>query len=71
MVLDNSLLTTADLAVRFGVNRTIAAEWCRTGVIPATKIGNTWLVRSQDVVDFHPPSKTPGSPGWMAGRKRK
>ena len=67
----NDLLTTADLALRFNVSRTTAARWCRDNEFPTVKVGNTWLVDSQDVENFQPPSQTPGSRGWKAGRKRK
>jgi excisionase family DNA binding protein len=45
----NELLSLREVAERVGVHYMTAYRWVRTGRLPATKRGGTWVVESQEV----------------------
>lgn len=48
---DTEYLTPAEVAQRLRVSVYTAREWCKRGVIPATKApgGKGWLVRADEI----------------------
>ena len=42
------LISSADVAERAAVGQETARRWIRTGKLPATKVGHTWLVTEDD-----------------------
>src|SRR6187397_616201 len=45
-------LTLNETAVRLGVHYMTAYKYVRTGRLPATKVGQEWLVEQADLVSF-------------------
>ena len=54
-------LGTAEVAQHFHVHRDTATNWCRQGLIPATKLGKKWIVLAKDLPD-QKPRPTPVKP---------
>jgi len=56
------MLTTRQVAERYGVVRKTAERWCEAGLLPgAEKIGvgrrATWLIPEEALVGFEPPAQ--------------
>ena len=49
---NNGLLTIADLCERLHVSRNTAYRLLAAQVIPAFKVGRSWRIPAQNVVDF-------------------
>jgi len=45
----NQIYDAQKLAKFFGVSRKTARDWCKTGKLPAFKIGKEWKVRVEDL----------------------
>jgi len=45
----NQIYDAQKLAKFFGVSRETARDWCKTGKLPAFKIGKEWKVRQEDL----------------------
>jgi excisionase family DNA binding protein len=48
----NDLMTVREVADYFRVSRVTVWRWCQDGVIPAFRIGRTWRIRYDDLVDL-------------------
>lgn len=48
----NNLMTVREVADYFRVSRVTVWRWCQDGVIPAFRIGRTWRIRYDDLVDL-------------------
>ena len=46
------LLTIAEVAAYLKLSRRTAWRWCKSGHLPAFKIGHQWRVAQQDLEDF-------------------
>jgi excisionase family DNA binding protein len=46
---DDKILGVEDLAKFFGVSDQTIWRWCKSGKIPAFKIGSQWKVRQSDL----------------------
>jgi excisionase family DNA binding protein len=46
---DDKILDTADIAKFFGVTEDTVALWCRSGRLPAFKLGGRWRMRQSDL----------------------
>ena len=53
------LLTTADVARRYGVSLTTAEKWCRRGYLDCVALGNgrnkRWIIPAVELDDFERP----------------
>ena len=47
--MSDKILTVPDMAKFFGVSKKTIYEWCKTGSLPAFKIGQEWMVRQSDL----------------------
>lgn len=45
----NILYTVGNIAKFFGVSKKTAGTWCKTGKLPAFKIGKEWKIRVSDL----------------------
>ena len=45
----DKILHVTDITKFFGVSRQTVWDWCRTGKLPAFKIGKDWQVRQSDL----------------------
>lgn len=45
---ESKLYSASDLAKRAGVSPSYVARLCRTGKLPATRLGGTWIIRAED-----------------------
>jgi excisionase family DNA binding protein len=45
----DKILTVPEMAKFFGVSKKTIYEWCKTGGLPAFKIGQEWMVRQSDL----------------------
>ena len=45
----DKILNTPEMAKFFGVSKKTIYEWCKTGHLPAFKIGQEWMVRQSDL----------------------
>jgi excisionase family DNA binding protein len=43
------ILNAPEMAKFFGVSKKTIYEWCKTGHLPAFKIGQEWMVRQSDL----------------------
>jgi len=43
-----AILSATDLAKKAGVAPSYIARLCRTGRLPASKLGGTWMIRAED-----------------------
>lgn len=57
------MLTTSQVAERYGVTRWQVTRWISTGLLAATKYGRDWLIDEAALETFQRPRKT--------GRPRK
>ncbi|MBX4204990.1 MAG: helix-turn-helix domain-containing protein [Candidatus Doudnabacteria bacterium] len=46
---DDKILNVEELAKFFGVSTQTIWRWCKTGKIPAFKIGSQWKIRQSDL----------------------
>jgi len=46
---DDKILNVEELAKFFGVSAQTIWRWCKTGKIPAFKIGSQWKIRQSDL----------------------
>ncbi|MFF5325131.1 helix-turn-helix domain-containing protein [Janibacter hoylei] len=49
---DQTHLSVADLAVLFGVTKETVRRWLTMGVIPAYKVGASWVILTAEVRDW-------------------
>jgi excisionase family DNA binding protein len=54
------VMTLDQVAKLTGRNVSLLARWARAGRIPATKIGNVWLVAESDLAIIDAMPRTPG-----------
>ncbi len=47
--MQDKILTVPEMAKFFGVSKKTIYEWCKTGALPAFKIGQEWMVRQSDL----------------------
>jgi len=45
----DQILTVPEIAKFFGVTKKTVYEWCKSGHLPAFKIGQEWMVRQSDL----------------------
>lgn len=45
----DTIMTAEQIGAFFGVSKKTVWEWCKTGKIPAFKIGKEWRVRQSDL----------------------
>lgn len=45
----DKILNAPEMAKFFGVTKKTIYEWCKTGHLPAFKIGQEWMVRQSDL----------------------
>ena len=50
--LQNELLTVKEVAAYLRVSPVTAWRWCKQGVIPAFRIGRTWRLRRDDLLEL-------------------
>jgi excisionase family DNA binding protein len=50
--LQNELLTVREVAAYLRVSRVTAWRWCQQGVIPAFRIGRSWRIRRDDLLEL-------------------
>ncbi len=55
-------LTVAEAADRLGVSKETALHWCRTGKLPATRVGLWWRIRPDDVERLIAEALSTGTP---------
>lgn len=48
----DELLTIAEVAAYLKLSRRTAWRWCKSGLLPAVKIGHQWRVARTDLEDF-------------------
>jgi excisionase family DNA binding protein len=48
----HELLTSAEVAARLRLSRRTIWRWCRSGQLPAAKVGHQWRVAQRDLEDF-------------------
>ena len=53
-------LTTAEVALRLGLDQHTITQYCRLGRLPAFKLAGRWFVLSADVQAFAKVARTPG-----------
>ena len=51
-ILENEVLTVREVAAYLRVNRVTVWRWCQQGVIPATRVGRTWRIHRNDILDL-------------------
>ena len=51
-ILHNEVLTVREVAAYLRVNRVTVWRWCQQGVIPATRVGRTWRIHRDDVLNL-------------------
>ena len=51
-ILPHDLLTVKEVAEYLRVTPVTAWRWCQQGVIPAFRIGRTWRIRREDLLDL-------------------
>ena len=49
---ENELLTTAEVASYLKLSQRTAWRWCKSGRLPAYKVGHQWRVARQDLEAF-------------------
>ena len=50
------VLTVGEVAAYLRVNRATVWRWCQQAVIPATRVGRTWRIHRDDILDLFSPS---------------
>jgi excisionase family DNA binding protein len=50
--LQNELLTVREVAAYLRISRVTAWRWCQQGVIPAFRIGRSWRIRRDDLLEL-------------------
>jgi excisionase family DNA binding protein len=50
--LQNELLTVREVALYLRVSRVTAWRWCQEGIIPAFRIGRSWRIRRDDLLEL-------------------
>lgn len=58
IMLQDGFITTAVAAEAMGVNVSTVYRWVKTGQIVGTRVGRSWYVRVEDLVDKHASSPT-------------
>jgi excisionase family DNA binding protein len=48
----NDLLTLGEVAVYLRISRVTVWRWCKQGTIPAIRIGRSWRVHRDDLLDL-------------------
>lgn len=48
----SELLTIAEVAAYLKLSRRTAWRWCKSGHLPAVKVGHQWRVSSRDLENF-------------------
>lgn len=65
------LLTTAEIALRWGKTQRWVQKLCEDGKLKATLMGKTYVARERDVENYqHQPVGRPGTNGHKARVKR-
>lgn len=49
----NEFLTTEELAILLKKNVATVQRWCREGLLPAAKIGRSYIIRKKDFEDWY------------------
>jgi capsular exopolysaccharide synthesis family protein len=55
---DSSIMTVAEAAIQLEESEEVIEEWCRSGLLPAVRIGKRWLVTGL-TVEGSPPATEP------------
>lgn len=63
------IVTVYEAAEMLEVSHAQAARYVRGGSLPATKIGNQWVIKEQDVKNFKKPAV--GNPKWVNKKAKK
>jgi excisionase family DNA binding protein len=50
--LQNELLTVREVAAYLRISRVTAWRWCQDGIIPAFRIGRSWRIRRDDLLEL-------------------
>ena len=58
IMLQDGFITTAVAADAMGVNVSTVYRWVKTGQIVGTRVGRSWYVRVEDLVEKHASSPT-------------
>lgn len=58
IMLQDGFITTATAAEAMGVNVSTVYRWVKTGQIVGTRVGRSWYVRVEDLVEKHASSPT-------------
>lgn len=58
IMLQDGFITTAVAAEAMGVNVSTVYRWVKTGQIVGTRVGRSWYVRVEDLVEKHTSSPT-------------
>lgn len=58
IMLQDGFITTAIAAEAMGVNVSTVYRWVKTGQIVGTRVGRSWYVRVEDLVEKHASSPT-------------
>lgn len=56
------VMSTQEAADRYGVHRETLRRWITRGLLPATKVGNSWAVEASDVERLLADPPKPGRP---------
>jgi excisionase family DNA binding protein len=57
---DSSIMTVAEAAIQLEESEEVIEEWCRSGLLPAVRIGKRWLVTGL-TVEGSPPATEPNT----------
>ncbi len=58
IMLQDGFITTAVAADAMGINVSTVYRWVKTGQIVGTRVGRSWYVRVEDLVEKHASSPT-------------
>jgi excisionase family DNA binding protein len=58
IMLQDGYITTAEAAEAMGVNVSTVYRWVKTGQIVGTRVGRSWYVRTEDLIERYASSPT-------------
>lgn len=51
-ILENEVLTVKEVAVYLRVSRVTVWRWCQRGTLPALRVGRTWRIHRDDLLNI-------------------